>query len=129
MTGRSLARGSGLRVCFFLPSSRKNCRDEIGTVSLSLNQISSSGEEIEGKQSLGPLSPHLSHLDPIPCVLPLSSRNVLWLPALLWPQLPDSPWGQKGPFQDPGRRHCKLLFSALVGTGDKKKKNKKPTSC
>nr|XP_020021559.1 fer-1-like protein 5 [Castor canadensis] len=34
-----------------LDCSRKNCRDEIGTVSLSLNQISSSGEEIEGMYS------------------------------------------------------------------------------
>ncbi|KAK2093228.1 Fer-1-like protein 5 [Saguinus oedipus] len=36
--------------------ARKDCPDEIGTASLFLNQISSTGEEIEGKQSLEPTS-------------------------------------------------------------------------
>uniref|UniRef100_A0A2K6A3N6 Fer-1 like family member 5 n=1 Tax=Mandrillus leucophaeus TaxID=9568 RepID=A0A2K6A3N6_MANLE len=39
-----------------LDCHRKDCSDEIGTASLSLNQISSTGEEIEGKQSLEPTS-------------------------------------------------------------------------
>lgn len=34
----------------FLSSPKNSCRDEIGTVSLLLNQISSTGSEIEGKQ-------------------------------------------------------------------------------
>ncbi|MBZ3885416.1 Fer-1-like protein 5 [Sciurus carolinensis] len=44
---------------------KQNCWDEIGTVSLCLNQISSSGEEIEGKKSPDPTSrtlPTRSHL-------------------------------------------------------------------
>uniref|UniRef100_A0A2R9A3Q3 Fer-1 like family member 5 n=1 Tax=Pan paniscus TaxID=9597 RepID=A0A2R9A3Q3_PANPA len=39
-----------------LDCRKKDCPDEIGTASLSLNQISSTGEEIEGKQSLEPTS-------------------------------------------------------------------------
>lgn len=56
--------------CSVFPSSKSNCRDEIGSASLCLSQISSTGEEIQGKQFMGsppflgsfPL--HLSHPSP-----------------------------------------------------------------
>lgn len=82
--------GQGSACSTFLSSTKSNCQDEVGTARLSLNQISSTGAEMEGKQVPGPSPAPLSPGHPLtlsPC------RNVLWLPALLWPQLPDSPWG------------------------------------
>uniref|UniRef100_A0A8C9ANG7 Fer-1 like family member 5 n=1 Tax=Prolemur simus TaxID=1328070 RepID=A0A8C9ANG7_PROSS len=51
-----------------LDCSRTACQDEIGTASLFLNQISSTGEEIEGKQSPGRYLPLSSGF--LPCFGP-----------------------------------------------------------
>lgn len=52
--GRGRA-GPGGSHCSVFPSSKHNCQDEIGSASLCLSQISSTGEEIQGEQTLGPL--------------------------------------------------------------------------
>lgn len=88
----------------FLSSPKNSCRDEIGTVSLFLNQISSTGAEIEGKQSPSHHHPTPLTSHPRPCLLPLSylaptgltlsfCRTLLRLPTFFWTQLPDSTWG------------------------------------
>lgn len=92
MPGRGKSElGQGLSQQYALLSSPKGkFWSEIGTVSLVLNQISSTGAEIEGKQAPSPPPVPLAPGRP----LTLSScRNVLWFPTLLWPQLSDSPWG------------------------------------
>lgn len=53
--GRKRQSGVGDSAYSVFPSSKYNRQEEIGSASLCLSQISSTGEEIQGKQTLGPL--------------------------------------------------------------------------
>ena len=96
----------------FLSSPRDKCSDEIGTASLSLNQISSTGAEIEGKQAPRALPPA-----PLPPESALSHPFLLvgmysgFLPCF-GPSFLTLRGGKKAPFrmkeEDPVSFSCQL---------------------
>ena len=96
----------------FLSSPRNRCNDEIGTVSLSLNQISSTGAEIEGKQAPCALPP--APLPPEPALshpFPLAGMYSGFLPCF-GPSFLTLRGGKKAPFrmkeEDPVSFLCQL---------------------